>query len=232
MWIFHGGGVCRAEVLVCSCPSSLALRELAERERCGRERKIVEGDIMAVDWDVGVECNSASLSEPTHTWQAQIGEVAHVTAHGFELRKSFSFFAFVSLRHVHNPVLRGPHLIGLPEKRARQLAKCCILIAAVGSIPACVFWEGEGIAFCVLDVKFSGSCIVLSSGVFFIAKSSNSIQHLSATSLIILPLCLWSCKDEKIIQIYVFAHPRVVCFPALLVSVLLSVLLENNYLFI
>lgn len=85
-----------ADMLVCSCPSSVALRALAERERCGREREMAQGNIMAVDWGVGVECNSASLSEPTHTWQAQMGEVAHVTAHGFELWKRFGFFLLLA----------------------------------------------------------------------------------------------------------------------------------------
>lgn len=81
--------------MVCPCPLSVAIRERAASERCGREREMAKGNIMAVDWGVGVECNSASLSEPTHTWQAQKGEVAHGnTAHGVELLKCFRGFFF------------------------------------------------------------------------------------------------------------------------------------------
>lgn len=41
MGIFCGRDVYDAEMLVCLCPSSAELRELAEIERCGREHEIV-----------------------------------------------------------------------------------------------------------------------------------------------------------------------------------------------
>lgn len=81
-------------MLVHSCSSSVALRALAQRERCRREHEMAQGNIMAADWGVGVECNDASSSEPTHTWQAQMGKVAHVTARGFELWESFGACVF------------------------------------------------------------------------------------------------------------------------------------------